>query len=113
MRRDALLKHAKSNLVRYSEAFPDPNDLLAEYARLGLEGIVAKRRDAPHLSGTRSGWWGHIAWAQAPATETPTTTIKVTTVSLRRERNIQPTRRRQDRMGPTGHSAGHCTGMRR
>ena len=30
--------------------------LLAECARLGLEGIVAKRKDAPYRSGTRSGW---------------------------------------------------------
>jgi hypothetical protein len=31
----------KCNLIRYSEAFPDANVLLAECARLGLEGIVA------------------------------------------------------------------------
>ena len=46
----------KCNLIRYSEAFPDAGALLAECARLGLEGIVAKRRDAPYRSGTRSGW---------------------------------------------------------
>jgi bifunctional non-homologous end joining protein LigD len=43
-------------VIRFSEAFPNANDLLAECARLGLEGIVAKRRDAPYRSGTRSGW---------------------------------------------------------
>jgi ATP-dependent DNA ligase len=43
-------------LIRFSEAFPDANALLAECARPGLEGIVAKRRDAPYRSGTRSGW---------------------------------------------------------
>ena len=53
---EALLKRAKCNLIRFSEAFPDANALLAECARLGLEGIVAKRRDAPYRSGTRSGW---------------------------------------------------------
>jgi bifunctional non-homologous end joining protein LigD len=53
---EALLARAKCNLIRFSEAFPDANALLAEYARLGLEGIVAKRRDAPYWSGTRSGW---------------------------------------------------------
>jgi hypothetical protein len=30
--------------------------LLAECARLGLERILAERRDAPYRSGTRSGW---------------------------------------------------------
>jgi ATP-dependent DNA ligase len=52
----ALLKRAKCNVIRFSAAFPNSNDLLAECARLGLEGIVAKRRDAPYRSGTRSGW---------------------------------------------------------
>jgi hypothetical protein len=55
-RLQALLTRADSNLIRYSEAFPDAGALLAECARLGLEGIVAKRRDAPYRSGTRSGW---------------------------------------------------------
>jgi ATP-dependent DNA ligase len=30
--------------------------LLAECARLDLEGIVAKRRDSPYRFDTRSGW---------------------------------------------------------
>jgi len=51
-----LLARAKCNLIRFSEAFPDPNALLAECVRLGLEGIVAKRKDSPYRSGTRSGW---------------------------------------------------------
>jgi bifunctional non-homologous end joining protein LigD len=55
-RLQALLVRADSKLIRYSEAFPNANDLLAECARLGLEGIVAKRKDAPYRSGTRSGW---------------------------------------------------------
>ena len=33
-------------MIRFSEAFPDPKALLAECARLGLEGIVAKRKFA-------------------------------------------------------------------
>jgi bifunctional non-homologous end joining protein LigD len=52
----ALLARAKCNVIRFSETFSNANDLLAECARLGLEGIVAKRRDAPYRSGTRSGW---------------------------------------------------------
>jgi bifunctional non-homologous end joining protein LigD len=55
-RLQALLARAKCNVIRFSEAFPNANDLLAECARLGLEGIVAKRRDAPYRSGMRSGW---------------------------------------------------------
>jgi bifunctional non-homologous end joining protein LigD len=55
-RLQALLTRAKCNVIRFSEAFPNANDLLAECARLGLEGIVAKRKDAPYRSGTRSGW---------------------------------------------------------
>ena len=51
-----MLARAKCNLIRFSEAFPDPKALLAECARLGLEGIVAKRKDSPYRSGTRSGW---------------------------------------------------------
>jgi bifunctional non-homologous end joining protein LigD len=55
-RLQALLARANCNVIRFSEAFPNANDLLAKCARLGLEGIVAKRRDAPYRSGTRSGW---------------------------------------------------------
>src|SRR5215470_9483675 len=56
VRLEALLKRAKCNVIRFSETFPNANDLLAECARLGLEGIVAKPRDAPYRSGSRSGW---------------------------------------------------------
>jgi bifunctional non-homologous end joining protein LigD len=57
-----LLNRNKGNLIRYSGSFPDAIVLLAECIRLGLEGIVAKRKDAPYRSGPRSGWikilWG-------------------------------------------------------
>ena len=55
-RLQALLARAKSDSLRFSESFPDANALLAECARRGLEGIVAKRKDARYRSGTRSGW---------------------------------------------------------
>src|SRR5215470_5993021 len=55
-RLEALLKRARCNLIRFSEAFPDPDTLLAECARRGLEGIVCKRKDSPYRSGSRSGW---------------------------------------------------------
>jgi bifunctional non-homologous end joining protein LigD len=55
-RLQASLAHTKSDLLRFSESFPDANALLAECWRRGLEGIVAKRKDAPYHSRTRSGW---------------------------------------------------------
>jgi bifunctional non-homologous end joining protein LigD len=55
-RLQALLGRAKSNLLRFSESFADADALLAECSRHGLEGIVAKREDAPYRPGTRSGW---------------------------------------------------------
>jgi bifunctional non-homologous end joining protein LigD len=51
-----LLNRSKGNLIRFSDSFPDPIVLLAECIRLGLEGIVCKRKDAPYRSGGRSGW---------------------------------------------------------
>jgi bifunctional non-homologous end joining protein LigD len=39
-----LLVQAKGNQLRLSESFPDAGVLLAECARLGLEGIVCKRK---------------------------------------------------------------------
>jgi bifunctional non-homologous end joining protein LigD len=55
-RLQALLARAKCNLIRFSDSFPDATALLSECSRRGLEGIVAKRKDAPYRSGTRSGW---------------------------------------------------------
>jgi ATP-dependent DNA ligase len=55
-RLQALLARAKCNVIRFSEGFPDASALLAECGRLGLEGIVAKRKDSPYRLGTRSGW---------------------------------------------------------
>jgi hypothetical protein len=39
-----LVARAKCNLIRFSESFPDAGVLLAECARLGLEGIVRKAK---------------------------------------------------------------------
>jgi bifunctional non-homologous end joining protein LigD len=55
-RLQALLARAKSDLLRFSESFPDADALLAECSRRGREGIVAKRKDAPYRSGPCSGW---------------------------------------------------------
>ncbi len=44
--------------VRLSEGFAGPpQKLVAEVTRLGLEGIIAKRVNAPYESGERSGAW--------------------------------------------------------
>jgi bifunctional non-homologous end joining protein LigD len=55
-RLQALLRRTKCDLLRFSDSFPDANTLLAECSRRGLEGIVAKRKDAAYRSGARSGW---------------------------------------------------------
>jgi bifunctional non-homologous end joining protein LigD len=55
-RLQALLRRTKCDLLRFSESFPDADALLIECSRRGLEGIVAKRKDAPYRSGARSGW---------------------------------------------------------
>jgi ATP-dependent DNA ligase len=52
----ALLARRKGALIRFSEAFPEANVLLPECGRPGLEGIVAKRKNAAYRSGTRNGW---------------------------------------------------------
>jgi bifunctional non-homologous end joining protein LigD len=42
--------------LRFSEGFADPARLLAAANKLGLEGIVSKRLDAPYRSGRRPEW---------------------------------------------------------
>jgi bifunctional non-homologous end joining protein LigD len=43
--------------VRYSEDFPaDPASVLETARRLGLEGVIAKRRDAPYVSARTDTW---------------------------------------------------------
>lgn len=43
--------------VRYSENFAaDPAYMLESAARLGLEGVIAKRADAPYVSARTPGW---------------------------------------------------------
>jgi bifunctional non-homologous end joining protein LigD len=51
-----VMRRARSDTLRLSEAFDDPHELLAACEREGLEGIVSKRRGAPYVSGTRGGW---------------------------------------------------------
>jgi ATP-dependent DNA ligase len=51
-----LLARSTDKLLHFSDSFPDAIVLLAECVRLGLEGIVCKRKHAPYRSGSRSGW---------------------------------------------------------
>ncbi len=51
-----LLIEADDHALRFSDDFPDPDKLLAATSRMGLEGIVSKRRDQPYRSGPNSGW---------------------------------------------------------
>jgi bifunctional non-homologous end joining protein LigD len=46
-----LLKRYNHGSLRYSESFRDAEKLLTECRRLGLEGIVSKKKDAPYRSG--------------------------------------------------------------
>jgi ATP-dependent DNA ligase len=42
--------------MRYSDQFQDPDSLLAECARRGLEGVVSKRVDKGYQSGKSTDW---------------------------------------------------------
>ena len=55
MKLGTLLKRYDHGSLRYSEPFSDPEKLLLECSRRGLEGIVSKRKDAPYRSG-RCDW---------------------------------------------------------
>jgi bifunctional non-homologous end joining protein LigD len=50
-----LLKRYNHGSLRYSEGFSDAEKLLTECRKLGLEGIVSKKKDAPYRSG-RCDW---------------------------------------------------------
>jgi bifunctional non-homologous end joining protein LigD len=55
-RLEKLIVAANANWLRSSEGFDDGLKLLAEGDRLGLKGIVSKRRDAPYRSGKQCDW---------------------------------------------------------
>ena len=55
MKLGTLLKRYDHGSLRYSEPFTDPEKLLRECRRRGLEGIVSKKKDAPYRSG-RCDW---------------------------------------------------------
>ncbi|HLS54763.1 MAG TPA: DNA ligase D, partial [Zeimonas sp.] len=52
-----LVAANEGDQLRFSEAFEvTPDDLLANACRMGLEGLVAKRRDAPYVSARSRDW---------------------------------------------------------
>jgi bifunctional non-homologous end joining protein LigD len=55
-RLEKLIAAAKTDWLHYSESFDDGLELLKAADRLGLEGVVSKRRDAPYRSGKQCGW---------------------------------------------------------
>jgi bifunctional non-homologous end joining protein LigD len=51
------LVDGRAGVVRFSEAFPDGEALLAAAKAQGLEGIMAKRADSRYYPGKRTGDW--------------------------------------------------------
>jgi bifunctional non-homologous end joining protein LigD len=51
-----LIIGAGGSRLRLSDGFDDGVELLAAAERMGLEGVVSKRRDAAYRSGPRCGW---------------------------------------------------------
>jgi bifunctional non-homologous end joining protein LigD len=51
-----LLIEADDHVLRYSTDFSDPHALLVGVERLGLEGIVSKKKNQQYRSGKNSGW---------------------------------------------------------
>jgi bifunctional non-homologous end joining protein LigD len=51
------LVDGRAGVVRFSEAFPDGDALLAAAEAQGLEGIMAKRADSRYQPGKRTGDW--------------------------------------------------------
>ena len=58
VRRDALQELLMGSSVVFSAELPgSPDDVIQAVAEVGLEGIVAKRRDSRYEPGKRSGLW--------------------------------------------------------
>ncbi|TPL94003.1 DNA ligase D [Mesorhizobium sp. B2-3-12] len=54
---DLLGEQADNAAVRFSDHFAEPGKIMLEHAcRMGLEGVVSKRADAPYRSGRGPAW---------------------------------------------------------
>ena len=63
-----LLIRSGLDCLEFTESFVDPTSLLASCERMGLEGIISKRLDAPYASG-RCAEWVKVrcsSWREAP-----------------------------------------------
>jgi bifunctional non-homologous end joining protein LigD len=57
-RKEILREIIRDNkLIKYSDHFKDGHSLFKQVQALGLEGIVAKRKDSPYIPGDRSKRW--------------------------------------------------------
>ena len=56
----SLLPKRSDVLLLSGELSGEPEHLLAEISKRGLEGLIAKRRDSPYEAGRRSGAWRKI-----------------------------------------------------
>lgn len=57
-RKERLAAVVSGSPVRFSASLPGtPGQIVAEATRLGLEGVIAKRRQSTYASGERSGAW--------------------------------------------------------
>jgi bifunctional non-homologous end joining protein LigD len=63
---EKLVYKTRDNWLRLSESFDDGTKLLASCERMGLEGIVSKRRDFPYRSG-QADWIKvkSLSWREA------------------------------------------------
>jgi bifunctional non-homologous end joining protein LigD len=55
---------SSANEVKYSDHFDDGNVLFQQIQNIGLEGVVAKRKDSPYLQDDRSKRWLKITTEQ-------------------------------------------------
>ncbi|UDL87139.1 DNA ligase D [Mesorhizobium sp. PAMC28654] len=54
---DLLGKQPENSAIRFSDHFAEPGKVMLEHAcRMGLEGVVSKRADAPYRSGRGPSW---------------------------------------------------------
>ncbi|MFA6155736.1 DNA ligase D [Mesorhizobium sp.] len=55
--KDLLGKQDENSAVRFSDHFAEPGKIMLEHAcRMGLEGVVSKRADAPYRGGRGPAW---------------------------------------------------------
>jgi bifunctional non-homologous end joining protein LigD len=63
-RRTRLKTLVKGSPILLSEPLPgSPKDIETQIRRMGLEGVVAKRRDSPYLPGERSHAWVKVKFS--------------------------------------------------